>query len=204
LLIFNPADTFHADHYSGGYNRFFSISLPVKPSFDVDEIRLPDAPVQIGLPMADLIVWRLIRECVLWGKGSALVAEALCFDLLAVLGTRHRPDSMRPAWLDRAGEMLREQVSEPVSIANVSREVHMHPVHLTRTFRRYFGCTPGAFVRFHRLRKAARLLAETGLPLAEIALKSGFADQSHFTHRFRAAFGISPGKFRRTVGPYYI
>lgn len=204
LLIFNPPDTFHADHYAGGHNRFFSISLPRTPSFDMDEFRVPDAPVQIGWPLANLIVWRLINECVLWGKGSALAAEALCFDLLGVLGTRHGPDSMRPVWLNRASEMFREQGSEAMSIESVSREVDTHPVHLTRTFRKHYGCTPGAFIRFYRLKKAAALLAETNLPLAEIALESGFADQSHFTHHFRDAFGIPPGRFRRTVGPFYI
>jgi len=45
--------------------------------------------------------------------------------------------------------------------------------------------------------KARELLASTRLPLSEIALKVGFADQSHFARRFRQAVGVSPGQFRK-------
>jgi transcriptional regulator GlxA family with amidase domain len=48
-----------------------------------------------------------------------------------------------------------------------------------------------------RLRRAQQLLLEGGLPLAEVALSTGFADQSHFTKSFHRQMGISPGAWRR-------
>jgi AraC family transcriptional regulator len=48
-----------------------------------------------------------------------------------------------------------------------------------------------------RLENAKQLLLESSLPSAEIALATGFADQSHFFPRFRAFFGNSPVAYRR-------
>jgi AraC family transcriptional regulator len=75
--------------------------------------------------------------------------------------------------------------------------LNVHPVYLTRCFRRHFGTTPGEYLRARRLREAAALLTQTDMCLAEIALEVGFADQPHFTHRFSDAYGISPGVYRR-------
>jgi AraC family transcriptional regulator len=48
-----------------------------------------------------------------------------------------------------------------------------------------------------RLEKAQELLGGTDLPLAEIALATGFSDQSHFSRRFRDHLGTTPSAFRR-------
>jgi AraC family transcriptional regulator len=49
-----------------------------------------------------------------------------------------------------------------------------------------------------RLEKAKQLLLESSLPNAEIALATGFADQSHFSRHFHAFFGDSPVAYRRS------
>lgn len=48
-----------------------------------------------------------------------------------------------------------------------------------------------------RVGRAQRLLAETDLPLADIALTTGFADQSHFSRRFLELAGLQPRAFRK-------
>jgi AraC family transcriptional regulator len=49
-----------------------------------------------------------------------------------------------------------------------------------------------------RLERTERLLAETDLSLSQVALDSGFSDQSHFSSCFRKHFGTSPRSFRRS------
>jgi AraC family transcriptional regulator len=83
-----------------------------------------------------------------------------------------------------------------VSIKNISQAVGVHPIHLTRSFQSFYRCTPGEFLRNLRLRRSAELLVSTKLSVAEIALESGFFDQSHLTRHFRRTFGIPPGEFR--------
>lgn len=62
---------------------------------------------------------------------------------------------------------------------------------VTRDFRSLYGTTPYRYITVKRLQKAKKLL-ELGLPLVQVAIDSGFADQSHFTRHFKQCFGTTP------------
>jgi AraC family transcriptional regulator len=66
-----------------------------------------------------------------------------------------------------------------------------------RSFKVSFGQTPSAYVLQKRIDHAKRLMFQTRLPLAQIALACGFADQAHFSTRFRGLTGESPNRWRR-------
>jgi AraC-like DNA-binding protein len=70
-----------------------------------------------------------------------------------------------------------------------------------RQFRAAFHLTPQRFLRKLRLRLASRALMYTDESLAEIALKCGFADQSHFSREFRRQFGRTPREYRENYKP---
>ena len=70
---------------------------------------------------------------------------------------------------------------------------------LERTFRRLFHMTPRQYVQRVRVNAAAERLLHTDEPIAEIAIDSGFYDQSHFTKVFRRTMGEPPATYRRTV-----
>jgi AraC-like DNA-binding protein len=65
-----------------------------------------------------------------------------------------------------------------------------------RQFRAAFHLTPQHFLRKLRLRNASRALMYTDETMSEIALKCGFADQSHFSREFRRHFGRTPRDYR--------
>jgi AraC-like DNA-binding protein len=65
-----------------------------------------------------------------------------------------------------------------------------------RQFSAAFHLTPHKFLRKLRLRIASRALVSTDETLSEIALKCGFADQSHFSREFRRQFGRTPRDYR--------
>lgn len=69
---------------------------------------------------------------------------------------------------------------------------------LSRHFRAAYGVSP---YRFHLLRRLDRVrtLIREGRPLADVALRLGFADQSHLTRHFRGAYGLPPGGWRDLV-----
>jgi AraC-like DNA-binding protein len=69
--------------------------------------------------------------------------------------------------------------------------------HFCRGFMRSVGTSPHKYVIRLRVGRAQRLLAETDLPLADIALTTGFADQSHFSRRFLQVVGLQPSAFRK-------
>jgi len=65
-----------------------------------------------------------------------------------------------------------------------------------RQFHAAFHLTPQRFLRKLRLRIASRALMYTAESLSAIALKCGFADQSHFSREFRRQFGRTPREYR--------
>jgi AraC family transcriptional regulator len=56
---------------------------------------------------------------------------------------------------------------------------------------------PHRWLLTQRGNRAKALLRETSMPIADIAVTCGFADQSHLTRVFSKAFRISPGAWRR-------
>jgi AraC family transcriptional regulator len=192
-LIYNPPGTTHRDRMRAG-SRCLSISLP---GLVCDATSLPPMPTAVGGHEALGLVRAIARECVAWDEGSAILAEGLCLELIeAVANPRSSHRGGIPRWLTRAQEMLTDRCVEPLTIAEVAGEVGVHPAHLARSFTRFFRRSPGEHVRRSRVARAAALLLDTELPLAEIALSCGFVDQSHLTNVFRRYRSVTPAAFR--------
>jgi AraC family transcriptional regulator len=84
-----------------------------------------------------------------------------------------------------------------LDIDELARLIRMSASHFTRSFRKTVGLTPHRYVIQCRVEKARELLTATDLPLIEIALTTGFSDQSHFSRRFQELTGVPPGAYRR-------
>jgi AraC-like DNA-binding protein len=105
----------------------------------------------------------------------------------------------RPSWVNRLEELLKDKYSETFSLNDLSHELNIHPVHLSRSFSRYFRCTLGEYIRSARIEKSLRLMSRRKLSLTEIATTCGFADQSHFTRSFRRIMGVTPSTYRKII-----
>jgi Helix-turn-helix domain/AraC-like ligand binding domain len=68
-----------------------------------------------------------------------------------------------------------------------------------RAFRAETGMPPHAYLNQLRVRQA-RVRLDRGLPPAEAAAKTGFADQAHLTRHFKRVVGVPPGAFQRARG----
>ena len=200
ILVFNPAGTTHRDHFKGGLGSFFAISLePAKMAALPSGCLLPDGPVHLGAPVQHSLALRIAAFSNSYGSGLAL--DALVHELLGSMDRRPQHRSRAPPpWLHTVLELLHDRYLQELSIADIAARVGVHPIHLARSFRRYFRCTPGDFARFRRLELAAHLLTRSIRPLADIALASGFADQSHFSRIFARNLGLPPGEYRRLAG----
>ena len=196
VLVYNPPRTTHRDHFERGRGSFFAVSIkPEAATTALAELSTPDMPVYLTTARQRGIAVRIAAACALGAE--SLSVESLGLELLGSLDRRAQPQSAGvPGWLAAALELLHDRYREDVTIAQIAAGVGVHSVHLARTFRRYFGCTPGEFARFRRLERSTALLLNAQLSLAEVALGSGFADQSHFTRAFTRCFGLSPGEYR--------
>jgi AraC family transcriptional regulator len=106
---------------------------------------------------------------------------------------------MAPQKLRRAIEYISDQLEQEgeIALALVAEEVGMSYYHFSRAFKQSMGLSPINYITRERMERAKRLLAETELPIAEIALRAGFSSQSHFTTSFRRLAGVTPSAFRR-------
>jgi AraC-like DNA-binding protein len=115
-----------------------------------------------------------------------------------------RPGRLTARRERRVREFIEAHLAENISLADLAGECGLSAAHFARAFRRSMGMAPHQFLTARRIERARDLLIHTTLPLAEVAARCGFSDQSHFTKVFRRLAGASPGSFRatsRTVPP---
>ena len=93
-------------------------------------------------------------------------------------------------------EIIRARCQRPVTNQELAESVGLSVRTFERRFLASFHVTPQQYIRKLRIRIACRQLVYSGTSLAEIALESGFADQSHFSHEFRHHMGRTPREYR--------
>jgi AraC-like DNA-binding protein len=100
--------------------------------------------------------------------------------------------------LRRACKYIDANLQTNIDLRTLSKIAGLSVWYFGRTFKQSIGGTPHRYLIHRRLHKARHLVADSNLPPAEIAIRSGFSDQSHFTRRFTRYFDLSPGPFRRS------
>ena len=83
-------------------------------------------------------------------------------------------------------------LDEPIEVEALADIAGRSPFHFTRVFTRSVGMTPHRYVVHLRLQRAIELVREGRSGLAEIAARTGFADQSHLSRWMRRVLGVSP------------
>ena len=99
--------------------------------------------------------------------------------------------------LARAMEVLRARLANPPEMRELAKLCGLSMVRFVRLVQRLFHLTPRQLAMKMRIDEALHLLATTEQPLCDIALATGFCDQSAFTRHFRRLAGVPPGEFRR-------
>ena len=162
--------------------------------------RLLDEVVSVQSTELQADASRLEAECATPDDLSPLVVEGTALAMLARGARLYRAirnHEREPRWLAQAVDYLRAHRLDRIKLSEVARTVGVHPSRLAHEFRARVGASPGEYVRRLRLEWAAQRLVEEDAPIAEVALRAGFYDQSHFSRLFRRHFGIAPAAWRR-------
>ena len=105
-----------------------------------------------------------------------------------------------PAYkLRQVVEFIDAHIDQPINLTQLAEVASLSPFHFHREFKRSTGLTPGKYILDARIKRAEGLLSESDLPLAQVAIQVGFADQSHFTVAFRKATSMTPRTYRNAT-----
>lgn len=108
------------------------------------------------------------------------------------------PSGYEPERINRVLSMIDARFSEPLRLSELCAAASLSERTLTRYFVQHLGESVGRYIARVRIGHACRSLADTGLPIAVIAARSGFANVANFNRQFKAAKKTTPAEYRRT------
>ncbi len=163
--------------------RFFALDEPLRRYLDFLLLELNHAPHSAGLGQQERLAGTLLG----------------C--LHERLGLDPQPPRGRPLDLPRLDRFIERHLSAPLQVADLAREACMSEAHFRERFRQQTGSSPWQYVRRRRLEAARHLLSTTGMPVSEVAARTGFSSQSAFASACRDAFGMPPTRLRHAAAP---
>ncbi len=118
---------------------------------------------------------------------------------------RCRPEAapFSPAWrgteatVSRAMRLIEEGALDHGSVEALAERLGIGARHLARLFGQHVGASPTKVAQTLRMQRAKRLLNDTALPMADVALQSGFGSLRRFNAAFLALYGRAPTAVRR-------
>lgn len=147
-------------------------------------------------------LWTLCDE---QGSPSRLLAQAAGCEILAELcqlgGVHFAPTKggLAPWAQRRCRELLRERLADDISLEELAVEAKLSTFHFARMFKHSFGAPPRVYLTQLRMERACELLAQTDLPITEIAQEVGYSSNQVLARLFVKHHGMPPSDYRRTV-----
>jgi len=198
LLYHSPGEA-HSDKFSNQETRLFCVWVGGERLRAVrDHTTAADNSVQFTRGPALQLAFRMYKEFRSLDELSPLVIEGLTLELLAETfrAAQREVKYFDQPWITQARDLIQARFNDTFVVSEIAESVGVHPVHLTRVFRRRFGCTVGEYVRQLRVDFACRELSNSRKPLAEIATTAGFCDQAHLSRTLKRFTGMTPVEFR--------
>jgi AraC family transcriptional regulator len=137
---------------------------------------------------------------------SSLFGDSLVAAIVARLSQleparprHHRRLGLSTRQLSAVTEFMRDNLARPIRLSELADLANLSPSQFGRAFKTSTGTTPHLWHLDARINGAKRLLGDRRYSLAEVALDTGFSEQSHFSRAFRASTGVSPGAWRREI-----
>lgn len=188
-IVVKPARVIHTDEIGPAGARLLQIAVRDDRSWQ----RLPMGRwrwLHTGTGLRRML--RILRDL----QDDTAGVEDGVLELLAELGEPDPPDRRPPPfWLRLAREVLDDFAADQLSVRQLADQVGVHPVSLTRAFRRHYRLSVSAYRRHVRLRQAAGAMGRRNLSC--VAQEAGYADHAHLCRDMRALTGLTPSEYRR-------
>jgi AraC-like DNA-binding protein/DNA-binding MarR family transcriptional regulator len=111
--------------------------------------------------------------------------------------SKDRRGGLAPWQLRRATEYMTEHLANPVLLKDLAGQTGLSASRFGRGFKLSMGVSPHRWQMNLRVLEAQEMLRDGKRSQAEIALATGFAEQSHFSRVFKEVVGMPPGAWQR-------
>jgi AraC family transcriptional regulator len=172
---------------------------------DPQHIELADR-FQMRDPQIEHIGWALKADLEAGSPGGALYRESLGTALATRLLQRHHrrslpmremKGSMSSARLKQLVAYIEDNIESDLSLAEIAAIASLSVSHLKTLFRQSAGISVHQYVLRRRVERAKVLLRDRSLTIAQVALATGFAHQSHMARHMRRILGMTPAVARK-------
>jgi len=157
----------------------------------------------------ECLLTKAIEELALCKPGYRVKARACLLELLVLVG-RALPREWKPnvrvadaqniqQSIHRSIAYMEARITAPITLAELADQANLNQTYFSEQFKLTAGVSPWNYLIQLRLEKVKELLADTELPIAEIATRSGFCDSSYLAKTFRLREGMTPRAFRQKL-----
>lgn len=204
IILFNPQETHGCMQKGDTAMNYRSLNISKKRMLELTKeitgsSELPGFTQTIV--QADEIVedLRALHEMIMNKCDKFEKEEALYLVMAAILQSYTQPfDECIPECrkeIEEACAFMDTYFTESISLDQIANVAGLSKSTLLRAFTKSKGLTPYRYLETIRIEEAKKLL-EQGSPPIEVAMRTGFSDQSHFSHYFNQFIGVSPGVYR--------
>jgi AraC family transcriptional regulator len=172
---------------------------------DAQSVELHDL-LRVEDPILTWIGDRMVEEVAAGSAGGRLYYDALALQASVHILRKYAsvqfklPSSQgrfRPAHARLIEDYIEQNMSRNITLEELANICNSSPVQFARKFYMHYGVRPHAYVLARKVERACEHLRKNRMALKEIALLSGFSDQSHLTRMFHRYKNITPAEYRK-------
>jgi AraC family transcriptional regulator len=171
---------------------------------DAQSVELHDL-LKVEDPILTWIGDRMVEEVAAGSPGGRLYYDALALQASVHILRKYAsvqfklPSSQgrfRPVHARLIEDYIEQNISRNITLEELANICNCTPVQFARKFYTHYGVRPHAYVLARKVERACQHLRKDRMALKEIALLSGFSDQSHLNRMFRRHKNITPAQYR--------
>jgi AraC-like DNA-binding protein len=181
------------------HHSWVQIRLPARPAAALEGLAKLPAAIPASTALTELVGEAVAASRTPLSTSARLLGALAAAAIWRYVGdAESRGEGEDSDMVGRARGYLHAHAADPsVDLPQVAEAAHVSPPHLVRRFRSELGTTPMAYLWQRRVGIGVDLLTHTGLPVGEIARRSGFKSVYHFSRKVRQETGLPPTELRR-------